>query len=152
MLNCCWSKGSYLSGHTDHPAGRHSIRTNKKDSANSSCNNYGQYCILKLQSAATVWCILSSHCGRYSVYSSKHVSQRVRCVCRVQPVNFAQVITTAAAVDFATTCTTKAELTVQLPMTVRQKVTTSQRPAATAAVSGELFPCRICGKLVTLLW
>jgi len=63
----------------------------------------------------------------------------------VQSVDFAVV--TTAAMEFPT-CTTNASLTVQPPETVREKVPTCQRPAAAAAtaVSGQLFPCRVCGK------
>ena len=69
----------------------------------------------------------------------------------LQPAELA-VITTAP-VEFPMHMT-NASLTVPPPATVRQKAPApKQRPAAApAAASGELFPCRICGKSVTLLF
>ena len=72
----------------------------------------------------------------------------MRNACYVQPSEFA--ITAAAAAEVVV-CTTTANFSAQPPVTVKAKVPKPQRPPA--AVSGELFPCRICGKLVKiLLW
>jgi len=56
---------------------------------------------------------------------------------------------TEMEVVVSTTTSTNANFNAHPPAIVKQKAPAPQRPPP--AVTGELFPCRICGKLVKLL-